>query len=284
MKRSERLVDMVKYLLARPHTLIALPFFADRYGAAKSSISEDLAILRQTLASDQNGILETVAGAAGGVRYIPFVGKKEATNYLHDLADRIEDPDRILPGNFVYLSDILGSPQDLQQIGQLIATKYAYSNVDYVMTIETKGIAIAQAVSRFLNVPFVMVRRRPKITEGSTISVNYVASSSERVEKMELAKRLLPEGSNVLIVDDFMKGGGTLTGMEELVKEFKGTVAGMCVLCETKYASQKVVDDYQSLIKITEVDRTKKLIKVRPGNFLEQTDFNRFQNDILIVV
>ena len=276
MKRSERLVDMVKYLLARPHTLIALPFFADRYGAAKSSISEDLAILRQTLASDQNGILETVAGAAGGVRYIPFVGKKEATNYLHDLADRIEDPDRILPGNFVYLSDILGSPQDLQQIGQLIATKYAYSNVDYVMTIETKGIAIAQAVSRFLNVPFVMVRRRPKITEGSTISVNYVASSSERVEKMELAKRLLPEGSNVLIVDDFMKGGGTLTGMEELVKEFKGTVAGMCVLCETKYASQKVVDDYQSLIKITEVDRTKKLIKVRPGNFLEQTDFNHF--------
>ena len=276
MKRSERLVDMVKYLLARPHTLIALPFFADRYGAAKSSISEDLAILRQTLANDQNGILETVAGAAGGVRYIPFVGKKEATNYLHDLADRIEDPDRILPGNFVYLSDILGSPQDLQQIGQLIATKYAYSNVDYVMTIETKGIAIAQAVSRFLNVPFVMVRRRPKITEGSTISVNYVASSSERVEKMELAKRLLPEGSNVLIVDDFMKGGGTLTGMEELVKEFKGTVAGMCVLCETKYASQKVVDDYQSLIKITEVDRTKKLIKVRPGNFLEQTDFNLF--------
>lgn len=267
---------MVKYLLARPHTLIALPFFADRYGAAKSSISEDLAILRQTLANDKNGILETVAGAAGGVRYIPFVGKKEATNYLHDLADRIEDPDRILPGNFVYLSDILGSPQDLRQIGQLIATKYGYSNVDYVMTIETKGIAIAQAVSRFLNVPFVMVRRRPKITEGSTISVNYVASSSERVEKMELAKRLLPEGSNVLIVDDFMKGGGTLTGMEELVKEFKGTVAGMCVLCETRYASQKVVDDYQSLIKITEVDRNKKLIKVRPGNFLEQTDFNRF--------
>lgn len=267
---------MVKYLLARPHTLIALPFFADRYGAAKSSISEDLAILRQTLANDQNGILETVAGAAGGVRYIPFVGKKEATDYLHDLADRIEDPDRILPGNFVYLSDILGSPQDLRQIGQLIATKYAYSNIDYVMTIETKGIALAQAVSRFLNVPFVMVRRRPKITEGSTISVNYGASSSERVEKMELAKRLLPEGSNVLIVDDFMKGGGTLTGMEELVKEFKGTVAGMCVLCETKYASQKVVDDYQSLIKITEVDRDKKLIKVRPGNFLEQTDFNRF--------
>ena len=36
MKRSERLVDMTKYLMERPHTLIALPFFAKRYGAAKS--------------------------------------------------------------------------------------------------------------------------------------------------------------------------------------------------------------------------------------------------------
>lgn len=276
MKRSERLVDMVKYLLERPHTLIPLPFFADRYGAAKSSISEDLAILKETLAANKNGILETVAGAAGGVRYIPFMGEQQAKDYLEGLANQVQDSKRILPGNFVYLSDILGSPQDLARIGQLIATKYAYSNVDYVMTVETKGIALAQAVSRYLNVPFVIVRRRPKITEGATISVNYVASSSERVEKMELAKRSLPENSNVLIVDDFMKGGGTLTGMEELTQEFGCTVSGMCVLCESKNASQKVVEDYQSLIKITEVDRSQDIIKAEPGNILEQIDFNRF--------
>lgn len=276
MKRSERLVDMVKYLLERPHTLIPLPFFADRYGAAKSSISEDLAILKSTLATNQNGILETVAGAAGGVRYIPFMGEREAFKYLNNLADQIQDSKRILPGNFVYLSDILGSPSDLAHIGQLIATKYAYSDVNYVMTVETKGIALAQAVSRYLNVPFVIVRRRPKITEGATISVNYVASSSERVEKMELAKRSLPAGSNVLIVDDFMKGGGTLTGMEELAREFGCTVSGMCVLCETKYASQKVVDNYQSLIKITDVNRNQNVLKAEVGNILEQTDFNHF--------
>lgn len=276
MKRSERLIDMVKYLTSHPHTLIALPFFANKYDAAKSSISEDLAILKNTLAENEDGILETVAGAAGGVRYIPFMGKQVATSFLRDLADRVENPDRILPGNFVYFSDILGSPQDLQNIGKLIATKYAFSKVDYVMTVETKGLTVAQAVSRFLNVPFVLVRRQPKITEGATISVNYVASSSERVEKMELAKRSLPGDSNVLIVDDFMRGGGTLTGMEELVKEFNCQVAGMAVLCESKYASRKVVDDYQSLIKIAEVDRNKKLIKVQPGNILEQINFDRF--------
>lgn len=276
MKRSERLVDMVKYLMDHPHTLIALPFFAKRYDAAKSSISEDLTILRNTLANNKDGILETVAGAAGGVRYIPFMGKQTAASFLRELADRVENPDRILPGNFLYFSDILGSPQDLQNIGKLIATKYSFSKVDYVMTVETKGLTMAQAVSRFLNVPFVLVRRQPKITEGATISVNYVASSSDRVEKMELAKRSLPSGSNVLIVDDFMRGGGTLTGMEELVKEFNCHVAGMSVLCESKFASRKVVDDYQSLIKIADVDRNKKLIKVQIGNILDQINFDRF--------
>ena len=35
MKRSERLVDMTKYLLERPHTLISLPFFFFFYNVAK---------------------------------------------------------------------------------------------------------------------------------------------------------------------------------------------------------------------------------------------------------
>ena len=35
-----------------------------------------------------------------------------------------------------------------------------------------------------LNVPFVIVRRDLKITEGSTVSVNYVSGSSgDRIEK-----------------------------------------------------------------------------------------------------
>lgn len=278
MKRSERLVDMTKYLLERPHTLISLPFFAKRYDAAKSSISEDLAILKHTLAANQDGILETVAGASGGVRYIPYLGQNHAEVYLSDLASRIEDPSRILPGGFVYLSDILGNPQDLRKIGGLIATRYAYANIDAVMTIETKGISLAQAVARYLDVPFVTARKRSKVTEGATVSVNYISSSLDRVSKMELPTRALPKESNVLIVDDFMKGGGTLTGMQTLVQEFECTVAGVCVLCEADFDKQKLIDDYISLIKISKIDTQKKIILAEPGNFLSETDFSRFQN------
>lgn len=276
MKRSERLVDMTKYLMERPHTLISLPFFAKRYDAAKSSISEDLAILKHTLAGNQDGILETVAGAAGGVRYIPYLGKKHAEDYLTDLSSRIEDPSRILPGGFVYLSDVLGNSQDLRRIGELIATRYAYEKVDAVMTVETKGIALAQAVAQYLDVPFVIARKRSKVTEGATVSVNYISSSLDRVAKMELPTRALKKDSNVLVVDDFMKGGGTLTGMEELVKEFDSQVIGVCVLCEADFDKKKLIEDYLSLVRINKIDTQKRIILAEPGSFLNKTDFSRF--------
>ncbi|WEV43943.1 pur operon repressor [Lactobacillus sp. ESL0684] len=276
MKRSERLVDMTKYLMERPHKLIPLPFFVKRYGAAKSSISEDLAILKHTLASNQDGILETLAGAAGGVRYIPFWGKSHAQEYLRELVELIEDPQRILAGGFVYLSDILCNPRYLDKIGKLISTRYAYSNIDVVMTIETKGIPLAQVVAQYLNVPFIIARKHSKVTEGASVSVNYISSSLDRVSKMELPTRVLEENSNVLLVDDFMMAGGTLTGMQQLVKEFNSTIAGVCVLCEADFDDVKLIEGHLSLVKIEKVDSEKGNIVAQPGNIVDHTDFNRF--------
>ena len=65
-RRSDRLIDMTRYLLESPHTLISLTFFAERYESAKSSISEDLAIIKRTFKLRGIGILETIPGAAGG--------------------------------------------------------------------------------------------------------------------------------------------------------------------------------------------------------------------------
>ena len=180
---------------------------------------------------------------------------------------RLSEQDRLLPGGYVYLSDLLGEPQLLKQIGQIIATQYANKNIDAVMTVATKGVPIAQAVSYYLNVPFVIVRRDSKITEGSTVSVNYVSGSSERIEKMELSKRSLKRGSRVLVVDDFMKGGGTVNGMKALIEEFEAELVGITVFAESTFSGRRMVDDYTSLICVKEVDTKTKNITVVPGNY-----------------
>ena len=66
------------------------------------------------------------------------------------------------------------------------------------MTVATKGIPIAHAIANYLNVPVVVVRSDSKVTEGPTVSINYVSGSSKRIQTMALAKRSLEEGSKCI--------------------------------------------------------------------------------------
>ncbi|MCM0599688.1 pur operon repressor [Periweissella fabalis] len=265
-RRADRLVDMTDYLLNRPRKLVSLTHFAERYDSAKSSISEDLAILKRAFHERGIGLLETLPGAAGGARFVPYMLQAEADEFINELVTEVSDETRVLPGGYVFLSDLLGRPDILRRVGRLIATQYINTEIDAVMTAATKGVPMAQAVATELNVPFVIVRNDSKITEGPTMSVNYLTGSSKRVEKMELSRRSLPTGSRVLVVDDFMKAGGTIKGMMSLVGEFEGTVVGAAVFAEGR-VSERVVDKYTSLIHVDTLTSDGNGITVAPGNY-----------------
>ncbi|SKA05856.1 purine operon repressor, PurR [Pilibacter termitis] len=269
-RRSERLIDMTQFLMNQPHELVSLTYFAEKYSSAKSSISEDLTIIKRTFKSRGFGELKTIPGATGGVKFIPKIPEELAREMIDELCEKLSDEDRLLPGGYVYLSDLLGQPNLLRKVGQIIASKYCDKEVDAVMTVATKGVPIAQAVSNFLNVPFVIVRRDSKITEGATVSVNYASGSSHRIEKMELSKRSLKSGSRVLVVDDFMKGGGTAHGMESLIEEFDCELAGICVFAESRFNGERSVSDYDSLLFVQDVDTKTKSITVVPGNIFNK--------------
>ncbi|KRN77342.1 pur operon repressor [Weissella minor] len=275
-RRSDRLVDMTYYLLERPRTLVSLTHFSEEYESAKSSISEDLSILKRTFQERGIGLLETIPGAAGGAIFTPYMLKEEADEFVASLINAIDDDTRVLPGGYVYLSDLLGQPWFLKRIGRLIATQYLREPIDAVMTAATKGVPVAQAVAEELNVPFVIVRNDTKVTEGPTMSVNYVTGQSQRLEKMELSRRSLPMGSRVLIVDDFMKAGGTIRGMASLVKEFEGQVVGAAVVAEGR-VENRVIDDYTSLVHV-ETNQENGVINVTPGNYQEQV-FNQVESN-----
>lgn len=266
-RRSERLIDMTNYLLDHPRELVPLTYFAEKYGSAKSSISEDLTIIKETFETRGIGVLQTVPGAAGGVRFHVNVDEREVSGLIDELCSIMASPNRLLPGGYLYMNDILGNPGLLRRMGRVIASAYAKAEIDAVMTVATKGIPIAYAVAGFLNVPVIIVRRDPKVTEGSTVSINYVSGSSKRIQTMVLSKRSLSEGSRVLIVDDFMKAGGTVKGMIDLLQEFNAKVAGISVLVESEETEERLVDDYISLVRLSNVDVKEKKITVSEGKY-----------------
>ncbi|WP_114354370.1 pur operon repressor [Saliterribacillus persicus] len=271
MKRSDRLVAMTNYLIEHPMELVSLPFFSEKYGAAKSSISEDLAIVHRIFEEEGVGYLASVSGAAGGVKYIPKVSATYSEKFIDELCNQLEDPSRILPGGYLFMSDVLGNPHTVRNIGRLFAARFSDVKIDSVVTVATKGIPLAYAVASFLDVPVIIVRRDPKVTEGSTVSINYVSGSSRKIQTMVLSKRSLQEGENVCIIDDFMKAGGTINGIKNLLKEFNANVAAIGVLAEAEDEEEdRVVEDYTSLIQIKNVDANNQQIEVIKGNYFHE--------------
>lgn len=270
LKRSSRIVDMTRILLENPHRIIPLTTFSEQYGSAKSSISEDLDIIKEVLEEEGIGELVTLTGAAGGVKYVPKMKRLHAESFMRSLIEELSDPNRILSGGYIYMTDILGDPKKLVMIAKLFATYFADAQIDYVMTVETQGIPLAYAVANQFTVPVIIVRRNSNVTEGSVVTINYLSGSSKRIQMMSLGRRSLPLNSRVLIVDDFMKAGGTIRGMYDLLHEFDAQVVGAGVLVEHTDADERLVDEYVSLARLTNIDARKRLIELELGNYFDK--------------
>ena len=257
------MVVISNYLINHPYELTSLNTFAEKYESAKSSISEDIVIIKRAFEEMEIGNIETITGAGGGVIFTPSISDQESKEIVEDLCKQLSESDRILPGGYIYLSDLLSNPKILNRIGRIIAKAFRDKKI------ATKGVPLANAVANVLNVPFVIVRRDLKITEGSTVSVNYVSGSSgDRIEKMFLSKRSLKAGSRVLIVDDFLKGGGTINGMVSLLAEFDSELAGVAVFADNA-ATDREFFEHKSLLRVTNIDVKENKLSVEVGNIFD---------------
>ena len=249
IKRNERLGAMTRILTDTPNRIHTLNEFCALFGSAKSTISEDIDLLSASFERFDLGRVETVAGAAGGVRYRAFPSPEKVRNILNDLCVKLSEPGRMLPGGFLYTSDITAEGGTAQAMGEILAARYYDAKPHFVLTMETKGIPIALMTARMLDVPLVIARRDSRAYEGSAVKINYIAGGNgDRIETMALARRAVAPGQRALIIDDFMKGGGTLRGMVDLMKEFLVEVVGVGVMIATAKPERKRVDGAKALL------------------------------------
>ena len=72
-------------------SLYPLSHFSELFGAAKSTLSEDVAIIKEAFERLQLGEIEVFMGASGGIKYIPRMDKP--VSYTHLLGTQLEDID-----------------------------------------------------------------------------------------------------------------------------------------------------------------------------------------------
>lgn len=265
LQRKERVAAILKILSDNPNRVISLGYFSDIFNAARSTLSEDIAIVKKVVENLEAGIVETLPGASGGVKYVPGISKSDENAFIEGLCESLKSRDRIIPGGFLYMNDIIYSPEISSKIGIILSRYFIDTNPDYVLTVETKGIPIAMMTARALNIPLIIVRRDNKVTEGSTVSINYVTGSARRIQTMSLSKRSVKKGSKCIFIDDFMKAGGTAAGIIDLMKEFESNVVGIGVLVEGTSPTKKSLQNHISLMKLDYVDEEKGEINIYPS-------------------
>lgn len=263
LQRSERIAILMKILSDFPGKIFTLGSFSEMFGSAKSTICEDIDIIQNVLGKHDQGLIETISGASGGIKFIPTSGRKIAREFLESMCLEIARKERILPGGYLYLLDIIYNPEKVAEIGRIFAGEFYSKSIDYVITVETKGIPLAFITARYLNVPLVIVRHYNEATDGASVNINYVSGSSKRIQTMVLSLKALKKNSRLLFIDDFMRGGGTAKGIIELAREFECEVAGIGVLIETLEPVKKLVDEYFALLTLKEVDDQNGIIDIK---------------------
>ena len=85
---------------------------------------------------------------------------------------------------------------------------------------------------------------------------------------MSLSRRAVKEGQRALIVDDFLKGGGTAKGMVDLMHEFSVEVVGMAFVMETAAPGKKRVSGQKSLMILDISQDEQPTAVIRPADWL----------------
>ena len=123
------------------------------------------------------------------------------------------------------------------KMGEAFAEAFGDEKPDLVLTVEASGIAFALTTAIALgSIPVVFAKKSRTRNVTGDVYQSRVFSFTHGVENhVRVSKNYLPQGSRVLIVDDFLANGAAATGLCEIVEQAGCEVVGIGVCVEKKF-------------------------------------------------
>ncbi|EFR42530.1 xanthine phosphoribosyltransferase [Dialister micraerophilus] len=179
------------------------------------------------------------------------------------LKQRILNEGTVLPGNILKVDSFLNHQIDTHlamEMGKEFAKVFSDCKIDRVLTIEASGIAIGFATALAIGVPLVFAKKtRSAVMNDLMYSTEVESFTKKKTNTVFVSKRFLPEGENVLIVDDFLATGAASLGLARLVEMAGSTVAGIGIAVEKSFqvGRQRLEEDgyrIESLARIRSIE------------------------------
>ncbi len=110
--------------------------------------------------------------------------------------------------------------------------RYKNSNIDKVVSVESRGFIFGSALAYRLGAGFVPVRK-PKKLPAKALREEYQLEYGS--DALEIHEDAIQKNEKILIVDDLLATGGTITAACNLVKKLEGNIVGIAFLIELSF-------------------------------------------------
>ena len=127
----------------------------------------------------------------------------------------------------------------LFRMGEQLADAFRKDQPDLVLTVEASGIALAMTTAHALgDIPVVFAKKSATVVQSPDVAQAKVYSFTHKRENViRVDKKYLPQGSKVLIVDDFLADGQACQGMMALCAQTNCKVIGIGIGMEKGFMS-----------------------------------------------
>ena len=153
---------------------------------------------------------------------------------MESLKAKIRDvPDFPKPGIvFKDITPLLADGPSFRTLTDALAARFADRKVDLVVGVEARGFIIGSAVAYVLGAGIVLIRKKGKLPYKTRKTIYHLEYGTDTLEIHEDA---IKPGQRVLIVDDLLATGGTVSAAIDLVNKLTGTVVGVVFLVELTF-------------------------------------------------
>ena len=133
---------------------------------------------------------------------------------------------------FKDITPLLQDPKAFRAALDRLAAHYAGAGIQTVVGVESRGFILGAPLAYLLNCGFIPVRKFGKLP-AQTVSVEYALEYGTNI--VEMHTDAIRPGQRVLIVDDLLATGGTVSAAMELVEKLGGHIAGIAFLVELTF-------------------------------------------------
>jgi len=151
-------------------------------------------------------------------------------------------------------------PVLMDACGRELADRFSAVSPTKILTAEISGIAPALMAAKYLGVPVVYARKHKPITMPDTVYLTVAPSHTKgRMVELIVSPEYLANGERVVIIDDFLASGATISGLVRLAQTAGAKLVGIGALIEKTFEGGRDLLSYlnvpiEALVPITSMD------------------------------